>query len=341
MSVDSPRLPPELIEDIVQQAWVTTDAAGRWPLYQAVSCVCQQWLDIMISASLRYIVLENPFDIEMYRKLVSRYSFARTLTQRAHLRIDLDHRMDLFLHSESRWLSNGALAITQIVPDCKSMHVVLNVPQPLNSRDMAYSPYHMLFTLLANFRSLQNLYLFWPFTYIGRCASPPIAIHTVTYLRIHEYPRCTCSPVHTQQHLLAQQPGALECFHYYLPTLFPNLRHIHFDKPCILKRLTHPRSLELVTLESPPCHFLPERGYFGSLVGWNIVSALLAGFLRREHKGDPQRAIVINTGVDEPDGWQQALLACRESGVLLERRCIYPYPRGKPAVVTRPMTTCL
>ncbi|KAI0937933.1 hypothetical protein AcW1_002386 [Taiwanofungus camphoratus] len=320
------RLPPELVEIVVQHAWLSTDPNNRWQFYRTISLVCQQWLGIISGIALRYPVFEHPSDVKVYCKLTSQWtarrtvgqdadSFARALFQRSHLRVDLTHRMHRFLHPDGWFAYDACVTIAHIVPDCKSMEVVVNFSPLLNTE---LSPYRALFNFLSKFRSMHSLYLYWPDIFIGRCPSPSIRLYTVTYLRIHQYPRCTCTPIHEQQ------CNSGECFHYYLPTLFPNLRHLHFDTPCILKRLTHPPSLQFVTLEAPPKHFLSTRGYFSSLMGWNIVSAVNAGFLKHEHEGLFERKIIVNTGSDEPDGWHQALAACQERDVALERRYMYP-----------------
>ena len=326
------QFPYELVEEIVEEAWITSDADTRWPFYQTASCVSRRWRDIITNVGFRQLIFENTTDVVMYRKLVSRHippedllvereAKSRALFRRSQLHIVVDDEMHIHLSGIGYGHTNST--IPQFVTDCKSMLVVVH---QLPSHNRFLMPYLPLFDFMSKFPSLTHLYMIWPYVHINNYESPGIRLPSVVYLRIYEYPRCVC---HTQEpHSHSEQ-----CFSYHLPTFFPRLEHLHFDTPYILKCLTHPPSLQLVTLEAPPSHFIASRGYFSSVIGWNIGSALSCGFLKREHEDSPRRKIIVNSGPSEPVGWRHAKAACEAHGIVLELRCEYLEPAEPLAIV--------
>ncbi|KAI0353776.1 hypothetical protein OH77DRAFT_593784 [Trametes cingulata] len=327
-------LPVELIYYIIHDAWfslVDEEWGNRWDFYRAVSLVSRTWRESMASIALRCVMIQTPQDFSNYRLLVKRrWGFdssskdvervapaARNYFQRSELHIVVS---DWTCPSSTGfYFTTDYARIPCYIPACKHISVII---KELPSNDRFILPYRPLFDFLSQYTTTKELYLLWTYTHINRYILPTQQVRGVTYLRVHEYPRCIChnyhySSGHTHDH---------ECFSYHLPTLFPDLKHLHLDTPYILKCLSTPPSVTQLTLEAPPIHYLPSLGYFSSLMGWNIVSALSLGLFRRDDPDAPRKKIVVNAGNKEPAGWRQALAACQAHDVELELRHVYVTP---------------
>ncbi|KAI0636122.1 hypothetical protein C8Q77DRAFT_1155827 [Trametes polyzona] len=327
-------LPVEIVSYIIYDAWfsmVDDEWGNRWDFYRDVSLVSRTWRDTMASIALRCVMIQRPQDLFNYRLLVKRrwglHSESDDMERVAPAARDYFQRSELHI-MVSDWTcpSSTGFAFTTdyaripcYIPACKHVSVII---RELPSNDRFILPYRPLFEFLSQYTTTQELYLLWTYTHINRYILPADRMRGVTYLRVHEYPRCVCHNYHYQSGHKHDQ----ECFSYYLPTLFPNLKHIHLDTPYILKCLCTPASVTQLTLEAPPIHYLASLGHFSSLMGWNIVSALSLGLFRRDSPDAPRKKIVVNAGIKEPAGWRQALAACQAHDVVLELRRVYSMP---------------
>ncbi|KAI8969874.1 hypothetical protein BD414DRAFT_525684 [Trametes punicea] len=333
-ALEAPVLPIELITYILYDGWFSPldrKWGERWNFYRRVSLVCRTWRDIMASIALRCVIIQTPQDFSVYRQLVKRrwgLSSGSTGVERA-----APAARNFFQHSElhivvSDWAcptSVGFRFVTDYVripcyiPTAKYISVVI---KQLPSNDRFVLPYRPLFEFLSQYTTTKELYLLWTYTHIHRYILPNDYVRGVTYLRIHEYPRCICHNYHYSD----GHKHDPECFSYHLPKLFPDLKHLHLDTPYILKCLDIPPSVTKLTLEAPPLHYLPSLGHFSSLMGWNIVSALSLGLFKPDHANAPRKKIIVNAGPTSPAGWPQALAACTAHSVDLELRHVYVPP---------------
>lgn len=327
-------LPLELSHYIIQDAWLSLvdyEWGDRWELYRDISLVSRTWRDTIASIALRSVMIQTPLDLSIYRLLVKRrWGFdpeskdverampaARDYFQRSELLIVL---ADWTCPSSTGfYFSTDYARIPCYIPACKHVSVII---KELPSNDRFVLPYRPLFEFLTQYTTTRALYLLWTYTHINRYILPTDPMRGVTYLRIHEYPRCVCH----NYHYASGHTHDVECFSYHLPSLFPDLTHIHLDTPYILKCLSTPPSVTRLTLEAPPIHYLATIGHFSSLMGWNIVSALALGLFRREDPDAPRKKIVVNAGTKEPTGWTQALAACEAHDLELELRHVYLTP---------------
>ncbi|KAH9846415.1 hypothetical protein C2E23DRAFT_852942 [Lenzites betulinus] len=338
-AVPSRSLPIELIHCIIHEAWfslVDDEWGNRWDFYRDLSLVSRSLRDIMASVALRCVMIQTSKDLNNYRLLIKRrWGFdphTRDGGRVAHIVRGYFERSELHIvvsdwtcpSQTSFHFSTDYASIPRYIPACKRVSVII---KELPSNDRFVLPYRPLFQFLSQYTTTKELYLLWTYTHINRYILPTDPMHGVTYLRIHEYPRCVChnynyTSGHSHDH---------ECFSYYLPTLFPDLEHIHLDTPYILKCLSTPKGVTCLTLEAPPIHYLSSIGYFSSLMGWNIVSALSLGLFRRDDPDAPRKKIVVNAGAKEPAGWRQALAACQAHDVELVLRHVYITPTDTPA----------
>ncbi|KAI0654628.1 hypothetical protein C8Q70DRAFT_925263 [Cubamyces menziesii] len=327
-------LPNELIHCIIHEAWfslVDYEWGDRWELYRSLSLVSRLWRDIMTTVALRCVMIQTPQDFSVYRHLVTRRwgldpetteveraaPAARDYFQRSELHIVVS---DWSCPSFSGfYFATDYPRIPCYIPACKHISVII---KELPSNDRFVLPYQPLFNFLSQYTTTKEVYLLWTYTHINRYILPTDEVRGVTYLRVHEYPRCVC---HNYSRSSSHKHDS-DCFSYHLPMLFPNLEHLHLDSPYILKCLETPPTLTKLTLEAPPIHYLPSLGHFSSLMGWNIVSALACGLFKRDDRDFPRKKIVVNTGPTDPTGWRQALAACQEHGVELELRHVYLNP---------------
>ncbi|KAI1794796.1 hypothetical protein LXA43DRAFT_87400 [Ganoderma leucocontextum] len=325
-------LPSEIIHDIVREAWLTIvdgDWDLRWDFYHTISVVSRSFSAAMQNAALRAVAIRTPEDLTKYRCLVKRRfgldPESKDGDERAH-----PAAIGFFAHSElhivlADWICPGSgfqyrteyVQIPRYIPVCKYLQVLV---KELPSNDQYTLPYKPLFQLLSQYTGTRHMSLHWAYTHSNRYILPSDPVVGVTYLRMREYPRCVChnrsQPIyHNYPAGDARRAHSTECFSFYLPKLFPQLRHLHFDTPFFLKNISTPPSVVLLTIEVPPVHFTRELGRFSSLSPWNIVSALSYGFFRtvRVPTSDdpdsepdapppPRKKIIVNTGSKDPSG---------------------------------------
>ncbi|KAI0667852.1 hypothetical protein C8Q78DRAFT_292243 [Trametes maxima] len=332
-------LPVELIRHIIHDVWfslVDGEWRSRWRFYRAVSLVSRTWREAITSIALRCVMIQTPRDFTIYRILVERrWGLDPTST---HVKRVAPAAREFFQRSEmhvvvSDWSCPSSMGfyfmtdyacIPRYIPAARHISIII---KELPSNDRSILPYRPLFEFLSQYTATKELYLLWTYTHINRYVLPSDQVHGVTYLRVHEYPRCVCH----NYHYAGGHKHDHECFSYYLPMLFPDLQHLHLDTPYILKCLSTPRSVTLLTLEAPPIYYLPSLGHFSSLMGWNIVSALALGLFRRDEPDAPRKKIVVNAGAQEPAGWRQAVAACKLHDVELELHHVYLSPTSESA----------
>ncbi|CDO78117.1 hypothetical protein BN946_scf184684.g1 [Trametes cinnabarina] len=322
----------ELVHNILQDAWFSMlerEWSDRWAFYRNVFLVSRTWRDDISIVALRYVMIQTAQDFAVYRKLVIRRwgvdpdspdiecvaPAARDFFQRSELHVVVSEWT--CPSSTGFQFATDYARIPSYIPSCKHISIII---KELPSNDDFIRPYEPLFEFLSPYTSTKELYLLWTYTHINRYILPSARVCGVTYLRIHEYPRCIC---HSNRHVAGHKHDG-DCLSYHLPTLFPNLKHLHLDTPYILKCLAIPPSVTQLTLEAPQIHHLPSRGHFSSLMGWNIVSALSLGLFKRDSPDAPRKKIVVNSGPDEPAGWARALAACEAHDVVLELHRVYP-----------------
>ncbi|GBE88419.1 hypothetical protein BKA93DRAFT_78402 [Sparassis latifolia] len=314
------KLPPELVEYIIEEAWLTCSTAERWELYSNVCRVSPDWHAILLDICLQFVIIDVPADIEGYRKLMPSRMALRDNVQTlgggayysskpSHLCLTLRNRFKRHVMRDSygNWSDFYAM-IHPFVPNCTSVHIVL-ADESMFEGSMS----KRLFSMLSRIRNT-SLYLTWAYYAEGK-GTPDILLPAVTYLRIQHYPQCSCRTASEGQH-------EDNCLSDNLLSRFPNLRHLHLDSPFFLKYLRASPTLETVTLDAPPSRVIATREPMSSLVGWNIGAGLNRGFLKGGATSS-RRRILVNTGTKEPMGWSQAQIACDAHGVVLERRCIF------------------
>ncbi|KAI0695742.1 hypothetical protein C8T65DRAFT_39999 [Cerioporus squamosus] len=344
-------MPVELVNNILLEAWATIerkeDWGTRWDFFRDVSLVSKTWRSVMTDVALRWVAIGTRRDLESYKRIIKQEFGVDPDSkdvERVHPSADrYFERSDLYISLED-WTS----AISAFTFNCDYARIPHYVPKAryievtireLPSNDRHILPFRTLLECLTQYSTVRHMSLRWTYTHINRYILPTDTgcVRGVTYLHLVEYPRCNCHNYRivvpgTGPHAgpnagppLYFPPGShrLDCFSHYLPTLFPDLRHLHLQTPYILKSLKLRPSVTLLTLEAPPVHYLPKLGYFSSLMGWNIVSAVSAGLLRRTHRDAPRKKIVVNCGPSKPPGWRRALLACETGGVDLEFRHVY------------------
>ncbi|TFK90766.1 hypothetical protein K466DRAFT_596689 [Polyporus arcularius HHB13444] len=355
-SLVSHLLPLELIHSIVFEAWVTIESSqewrSRWDFFRDVSMVSKTWRSVMTDVALRLVTIGTRRDFEAYKRII-RQEFGVdpnfTDVERVHPSADkYFERSDLHI-TLTDWASTinvfafscDYTRIPHYIPKARFIDVTI---RELPTNDRHTLPFRPLFQCLSQYRATRRMSLRWTYTHINRFIVPTGRVRGVTYLRLVEYPRCNCHNFRIVLPGTGPEAGPnagpplyfpvgshrLDCFSHYLPTLFPDLRHLHLETPYLLKRLKLPPSVALLTLEAPPVHYLPSVGYYSSLMSWNIISAVSAGLLRRTENDAPRKRIVVKCGPNEPVGWRQAVSACESRDVDLESRHVYKVQHSEP-----------
>lgn len=351
-------MPIELLHQIFRDAWALYPVGDakqgwgeRWEFYNNVSLTCRGWSAVMAAVALRRITIQCSRDFAFYRRLIIRvlgadpdckdgdservHPAARAYFTSSTVHIVLT---DIDCNGASgpgyMWRTDYA-RIPLYVPNCRFIEVITK-ELPTDHRYYTL-PYHPLFEFLKQYDRTPRVDLAWTYEHNKRYVRPTQLISGVTHLRLHYVPRCVCHKIQTSPMgmgpngtlipLVLPPPAHIaDCFSYYLPTLFPDLRHLHIDTPYLLKNLATPRSLLVLTIEAPPIHFLKEEGgYYSSLAAWNILSALSAGLLQRTEG----HTLVVNAGPKEPSNWQRTWAKCKKHGVDLELRSVYELPHDK------------
>ena len=107
-----------------------------------------------------------------------------------------------------------------------------------------------------------------------------------------------------------------------LHELFPCLRHLHLDTPVSLSDVCASHTLDTLTLQAPPPDHEDAPKVFTQ---YQIPRALSYGFMGwpREGEGTTRRRIVVRTGMEDPDEWEDAWRACEEYGIELVKVVSY------------------
>ena len=336
-----PVLPFELLHDCFAHAWSTIqdrEAWGsRWDFYCAISLLGVNYKHLMDSIALRRVVIHSSRDFNIYRKLT--LSFFGTDKSSNVERVDPRVARDFFKTAElhialADWTCTGPFRyktdyelIPNYIPTCRMVDVII---ESHPSHDYFTPQYEPLFDCLALYEdSAPVVRISWTYTHIRRYVVPSRKVYGVRHLQLHNYPRCLC-----HKSMGSAWPGSSAaerheygCFSFNLPKLFPDLEHLYIDTPYILKCITTPRACTRLEIDAPPVHSFPGRGCFGTLAHWNVISAVKAGLMqfkeetgREDEEQVTERTIVVNTGAEEPDGWAQTMLVCKERNVNLERR---------------------
>ncbi|KAI0696867.1 hypothetical protein C8T65DRAFT_29855 [Cerioporus squamosus] len=325
-------LPVKITEVIIAEAWSQcATTAERWDLYRTLSATHPLMHELVVTVAVRYPCFKfGAFrrDIELYKVALGRAaSFAqargdtesRDLTSAEHVCIDitlfvLSSTLGVFIRTggadervwRDRWIEYLSVLQT-VVPKCSSLTL-------LSARPLHVHAVCLSLRALASFAPLTHLYLDYD---VHGCLRPEalVPISSVRFLRIKHCPTCMCN--HT--------PHWHVCHPARLLHAFPNVQHLHLDRPVFLKLLDSPHSLHTVTLEAPPVRSIPGMAPFSSLIGYNISAALRRGFLQwpRQERTAPPPTIVVHTGLTEPPGFKLARLACAEHGVTFRRKIVY------------------
>lgn len=297
-----PTLPYELVDAIITELWWSAGRGlNRWELYKTISMVSQTWRRLTMAAAFRVVFVECAFDFRIYIILIRRYLAARGSVENDeyhHALFKNSHICAMYYYGAGQ---RSLSEVTKLIPDARSMEVSIRV-----DRDEDID------CLLADRSSLTHLRLCWPpaYKFSDDRGQLPLhsTIHSVTHLHIPRHPQYTLNDI------LA---------------LFPNVTHLRLSTRCFLKDIVlNTQKLEVLTLDAPP-NFAMAGQYFSSLRFWNITSALNKGLLGHRD-GSSQGRIVVNTGFDLPDGWQQASDACVKHRISLERRIVYTCALDEP-----------
>lgn len=325
-----PPLPFELLETIVEDAWLTcTGSADRWELFDALHRVDPTWAELADVVASRIVLLECSFDIARYNALTIadgsmwEHGFAShsclQAASRSHLRYALVPEFSIFGDCNS-W-SEHFQRLRVFVPHCYSAELIFKKDtSDLHKED---GKWEAMFTFLATLPELRHLHLrpevesdaFLPRTHIPQ----------VTHLRLSTLKACRCEGWERER-----------CLFRNILMRMPAVRHIRLEGPTFLRRFTPCRTpLESLTLDAPPMQAIARREPYSSVMEYNITAALNRGLMRRDKKdwGKSPRCIIVNTGVQLPLGWEHAQAACVAHGVTLERRCVWMKPVKRETVV--------
>ncbi|OCH94872.1 hypothetical protein OBBRIDRAFT_788870 [Obba rivulosa] len=338
------RLPVELVELIIEDAWYSTARASdyfqklsmdgskrwldvctnmgkdvaqfskdRWELHSTLSLVSHQWHEIMHRTSLRHIIIESAIDLLRYNATM------HMSPKRMHFHLVISLGFEV-LHkagfpSRHDWTDVFRI-ILPIVRQCTLSRITF-----VNHIDTSYDFVGSIFSLFSQLPLLRVVHFDWTpsASQSTEFKMPPrLQLPHIVYFRLSHYPACPQLGKCTQD---VHEPA---CISRYLLRGFPKLRQLHLGHPVFLKFLDVPHSLEVLILDVAP------NPPFSSMMGWNIGAALNHGLFKRAEDEQPRRRIVVNTGAEEPTGWLQAQQACSGHEILLQRRCMFRQPDPVP-----------
>ncbi|KAI0370133.1 hypothetical protein BV20DRAFT_967168 [Pilatotrama ljubarskyi] len=347
-----PRLPIELMEEVVADAWKdTATPLQRRRLYETLNKAHPSLGEIVDRVVIRFPVLSpiaGPEDSDMvlYAELMSRAwdRFACGTEERvaANANAAADEE-SLFRHShiilespvldlahDYAFMHTAFHSASELILRNSSSVTVRHVQPPRTVRRAARGymsdspPSDGVFRLLSTMGRLTHLHL----DYDGdpgygsegsMWVGTPIP--TVVFLRMRCYPCCgTPSPAR------AIGIHAPKCPRTGLAQPFPNLRELRLDAPLFVKLLDAPPSLTKLTIDAPP-----DVKPFCSIQGYNVGAGLRQGFMTagaypRANVVDgwtPKKTIVVRSGSQKPFGWQPAAEACAKYGILLVQDVVY------------------
>ena len=343
------RLPTEILIVIIDTAWqATSSPMERAAFYHTFAATYPGLHQIFLSRALRSVVLSwshegSLTDMDTYRRICE--DVAMTVAEDESTVTGSSAPNDAHFRQSHIILDASGLQIPDLLTksdlNAFSSSVSITLRCPLNRPLLQYTN-ECLFTALASFRSLDRVYL--DCYYLGQydnyaCMDPrrsPIVLQTVRFLRFKNFPMCQCAtrklamgetqpalgPRHTDTDTTPAPLG--HCIAVTLRETFPCLVELHIENVVLLQVLDLPHTLRTLTLESPPVG--PGVGHDdrGSVVGFHTDAALTRGLFcwpRELDRAPP--AIVVHTGKDDPEGWAEAMTACREHDVDLVKVVSY------------------
>ncbi|KDQ54063.1 hypothetical protein JAAARDRAFT_80406 [Jaapia argillacea MUCL 33604] len=350
------RLPAELIQDILVQAWGDEEtlilpgftkettreildlesqearARRRWQFYESICRLSRDWHRANVDIPLREVILSCDFDVLVYPQLLKRrmeidmaegiHISPQDYLNRARMMIDFRFA---FAFSRSFHHERGESAkrfFGQSMPNSRS--VALWLPAP--------SQFYHVMQSISQFPSLSSIVtIHGP----GLLGSDSLEVSTpatsITRLLVH-----FLGPVHIPLSHWESRKGRETI------ALFPNATDITLSHDfSLIEFVPQFPKLKRLTLHCYPLYTLFGQAGRGTLRHWRIVPALRAGLLqgkreglsdKRGKSGKSAGRLVINTGHEEPDGWTDVANACVRHGVVLERRCVFTTPSRLPSI---------
>ena len=334
MSAPHQELPTETVEYIVQLAWTSTQSPpARQSLYNSLSAAHPRLRATILHIATKFAIfdlvdLPSP-DILLYCDHIIHQMAAdsgynkesaelkRLLFHNSHVRLQGYSFIEVgpaplhMLHK--REIEPFLNVLVDIIGDCKSLTVatVPSIPQLyLFERECLFRH------VLPQLPSLESVYLDCLWMLPDSKRSLPIRpLSTVRFLRMRQYPPCSCgtSRDSASPHL---------CMSGTLHDLFPCLRHLHLDTPVSLLDVCVSHTLDTLTLQALP----PDHGDASKVfTHYQIPQALSHGFTGcpREGEGTDRLRIVVHAGMEDPDGWEDVRRACEEYGIELVKVVSY------------------
>lgn len=355
------RLPTEIVEEIVADAWMSSSSADeRQHLYSSLKEAVPTLRDVIGRVAIRYVTFAmplhstEPLDGTLYSDIFREVESTQQDDHPAdhapstadsdqrfrasHLRLDMtDARQGTTIDCGIRVFENHEGPLYSILNSVSSITLASLLPIP--ERDIrrlvgdsfilgTLREMETVFSLLADLPRLTSLYLGYDVgahrARLGKGPMPPIAFTALTFLRTRTCPCCGLPP-HTYNAPYDGSRGhAAECARGALARMFPRLRELWLDAPLFLRYLVVPPSLESITLDAPP----PAK-LFCSIQTYNVAAGLRRWMEPRQDAASGKAArmrlekIVVRTGGVEPIGWRQAQEACDKYGVAFVREVYY------------------
>lgn len=353
------RLPIELVEEIVADAWKLTSSANeRQELYSLLKQAHSTLGDVIGRVAIRYVTFAMPLcsiepsDGALYSDIFREVertpqvdhsadqvpSTADHHFRASHLRLDMtDVRRVTTFDGGIRVFENREGLLYSILNSVSS--ITLASLLPIAERDIrrlvgdsfilgTLTEMETVFSLLASLSRLTSLHLEYDVgahrARLDLWPMRPIAFTALTFLRTRTCPCCGLPP-HTYNAPFDGSRGhAAECARGAFARMFPRLRELQLDAPLFLRYLVVPPSLECITLDAPP----PTK-LFCSIQTYNVAAGLRRWMEPRPEAGGGRdtrmrlERIVVRTGGVEPIGWRQAQEACDKYGVAFVREVYY------------------
>ncbi|KAH9925399.1 uncharacterized protein BXZ73DRAFT_103281 [Epithele typhae] len=303
-------IPPDLAEMVIVHAWRTftpdtkairdrdaaqraSDGKLRWSFFGRLSQVSRTFKYLVQAAACHTVTIETQVDFDMHQKIIFDVLGPDPATDPARGFLQ-NTELFITLTDVDPFSGFGYRVKYEQIPDFITACRVLTVAIESHSstyRSSAYRAceYQTAFDCLARYGgACAEVHFAWTYTHnatrllpatISAPDAPPVRqrFPGVQRLRLTKYPRCKC------HHWV--RGHVQDCFSHLLPTIFPNLVHLHIETPYFLKNITLPPRTRVLELEVPPCD---GPGSY-SLVPWNFVSGLKAGLMQcetRQEGGD-------------------------------------------------------
>ncbi|KAI0714543.1 hypothetical protein C8Q76DRAFT_428183 [Earliella scabrosa] len=317
----APRFPVETLRAIIGHLWrsdATTEE--RWALHATFAAAHPLLHEIFVSVAARvvYLTSHTEQELELCRRIsdhAAAYVRARgedpgVSSPPDHLEFDISWVIivDRVEDREQRW----ATCIQNMLPSalhCTSLTVT--------SAHVVYRDF--IRDLPELFPALTHLYLDLDDSWndAGSDHYTPLPVfRALLFLRVKSFPPCFCQKAGRGLHDHDE-----DCLAPALAQTCPELRHLQIDTPFFLKLIEIPPTLDTLTIDAPPRVYILGRPPYSTIMGYNVSAALRRGSLRPP--GRRRRTVVVQTGREDPYGYEFAREACAQYGIVLLKEVVY------------------